>query len=238
MSGGSNRRFAVRGVIIDLDGTLLDTAPDLVEAANRMRVELGMPPLPFATVVSFVGKGAERLVHRVLTGSLDGHAPRAEFEPAYARFLRLYREENGRQTREFPGVRPGLDAMRAMGLRLACVTNKPREFTEPLLECCDLARYFALVVSGDTLPQKKPDPAPLLHVSRAFGFPPAQMLAIGDSLNDALAARAAGMSVLSVPYGYNEGADVHGLDVDGIVPTLLAASLLIDATWPQNLQFR
>jgi phosphoglycolate phosphatase len=224
-----DRRFAVRGVIIDLDGTLLDTAPDLVAAANAMRVDQGLDPLPFATIARFVGKGAEMLVHRALTGRPDGRAPPDRFAAGYSQFLTHYRVENGARTREYPDARAGLQAMRSLGLRLACVTNKPRAFTEPLLERFELGHFFEAIVSGDTLPQKKPDPAPLLHASHRFGIEPARMLAIGDSLNDAQAARAAGMPVLLVGYGYNEGRDVHGLDVDGIVATLLAASQLMVA---------
>jgi phosphoglycolate phosphatase len=221
-------RVRVSAVAIDLDGTLLDTAPDLVAAANAMRADLGLAPLPFETVVSYVGKGAERLVHRMLTVDADGVAAPGPFAQAMAAFLRRYADENGRQAREYPDVRRGLQAMRDAGLRLACVTNKPGAFTRPLLVATGLAPFFELVVSGDSLPVRKPDPGPMLHVCARFGLAPARVLAIGDSVNDALAARAAGMPVLAVPYGYNEGRDVRELDVDGIVPSLWAAAGLID----------
>ena len=221
------RTFRVDAVALDLDGTLLDTAPDLVAAANAMRGELGMPPLPFDRVVSYVGKGAEVLVHRALTERLDGRADDAAFARGREAFMRLYAMFNGRQTRDYPGMREGLAAMRAAGLRLAVVTNKPMTFTVPLLERTGLASFFEFAIGGDTLPQKKPDPAPMLHACERLGLSPSRVIAIGDSVNDALAARAAGMPVLAVPYGYNEGRDVRELDVDGIVPSLLdAASLL------------
>lgn len=221
---GFTRPFRVAAAAIDLDGTLLDTAPDLVAAANAMRAELGLAPLSFDTVVTYVGKGADNLVHRTLTGRLDGRAEPAAFAAGREAFHRLYAQLNGRDTRDYPGMREGLAAMRALGLRLAVVTNKPMAFTVPLLERTGLAPHFELVIGGDTLPQKKPDPAPMLHACARLGLPPKRVVAIGDSLNDAQAARAAGMPVLAVPYGYNEGRDVRELDVDGIVQTLLEAA--------------
>lgn len=204
-----SRRLRVGAAVINLDGTLLDTAPDLVAAANAMREALGMAPLPFDTVVSYVGKGAERLVHRALTTDPDGQADGALFQVGHQLFFEFYQRENGRHAALFPLVREGLEQMRGMGLRLACVTNKPMRFTGPLLERHDLARYFELVLGGDSLPRRKPDPLPLLHAARTMGIAPAQVVMIGDSVNDARAARAAGMPVLVVPYGYNEGCDVQ-----------------------------
>lgn len=223
-TGHPGRGPAVQAVVIDLDGTLLDTAADLAAAVNAMLVQLGRAPLSLAKVAEYVGKGAEILVHRALTDSPEGRAPQPQFESAYRAFLERYRRENGRQARPYPGVLEGLRAMRAQGLRLAVVTNKPSAFTGPLLQQCGLAGFFELVVSGDTLARKKPDPLPMLHACEHFGLPPAQVLAIGDSLNDAIAARAAGMPVFAVPYGYNEGLDVQSLDVDAIVCTLLEAA--------------
>lgn len=219
-----SRAFRVDAVLLDLDGTLLDTAPDLVTAANAMLADLSRPPLPAEHVISFVGKGAERLVHRVLTGDLDGQADPAMMSRAMPRFLAHYERENGRQTRPYPGVHEGLATMRARGLRLACVTNKPQRFTDSLLAHTGLARFFELVLGGDALPRRKPDPLPMLHACERLGVPPERAIVIGDSLNDAQAARAAGIPVLLVPYGYNEGCEVRELDADGIVPTLLSAA--------------
>jgi phosphoglycolate phosphatase len=219
-------------VAIDLDGTLLDTVADLAAAANLMRAEFGLPPLPLQQVATYVGKGAEVLVHRVLSGSMDGTIDAGSHARAHAAFLRHYAVENGRNAKPYPGVVEGLEAMRGKGLRLACVTNKPAAFTRPLLARSGLSRYFELIVSGDTVARKKPDPMPMLHVAQSFGVPASQVVAIGDSVNDALAARAAGMAVLAVPYGYNEGRDVRSLDTDGIVATLLEAALRIEAFPP------
>jgi phosphoglycolate phosphatase len=127
----------------------------------------------------------------------------------------------------YPGVNEGLRALRAMQMPLACVTNKAERFTLALLEQLQLARYFESIIAGDTLPQKKPDPEPLLHACRGFGIAPRDMLMIGDSVNDAQAARAAGCPVFCVTYGYNEGRDVRELDVDAIVASLIDATRLI-----------
>ena len=189
--------------------------------------ELGRPELSPSLIRTFVGKGIPRLVERALAGGLDGGVDTAALNAALPLFERCYAEVNGRHTTIFAGVTEGLEAFRAAGLPLACVTNKAARFTNPLLERLGIARYFAHVISGDTLPQKKPDPAPLLYACRQFGVAPADMLMIGDSMNDAEAARAAGCPVFCVPYGYNEGRDVRALDVDAIVPTLLEATRLI-----------
>ena len=222
------RRFAARAAIIDLDGTLLDTAADLAAAVNAMLLAMGRAALPVEQVAGYVGRGVEVLVHRALTLSLDGRVPADSFTPAMQSFDAHYRRENGRHASVYPGVLEGLQAMRDAGLKLAVVTNKPIGFAVPLLADTGLAQYFDLVVGGDTVARKKPDPMPMLHVCAQLGIAPEQVVAIGDSLNDALAARAAGMAVLAVPYGYNEGGDARSLDVDAIVDTLFEASHLID----------
>lgn len=221
-------RFHVDAVAIDLDGTLLDTAADLAAAANAMLADLGRPALPVSKIAEYVGKGMAVLVHRVLSQDPEGRVDDALHGEASAFFLQHYTRENGRSARIYPGVEAGLDAMRDAGLRLAVVTNKPQSFSDTLLDLTGLAGYFDLVIGGDALPRRKPDPMPMLHTCERFGLAPARMLAIGDSLNDALAARAAGMPVLAVPYGYNEGRDVRELDVDAIVPDLYVASQLIE----------
>ncbi len=223
-------RFPLRisAVTIDLDGTLADTIPDLAIAANSMLRELGRAPLEPERIRTFVGNGIPKLVERTLADSC-GHAPASDLlSRALSAFERCYAEVNGRHSEIYPGVSDGLRALRDKGLPLACVTNKSGRFTAPLLEHLQLSHYFEQVIAGDTLPQKKPDPAQLLHACRGFGVEPSHMLVIGDSGNDAQAARAAGCPVFCVPYGYNEGHDVRSLDVDAIVASLFEASRLIE----------
>jgi phosphoglycolate phosphatase len=198
-------------VLIDLDGTLMDTAPDLAAAANRMRADFGLHELPVARIAAFVGKGADMLVHRALTDDLEGRASDADFMRGRAAFFRHYRAVNGEATVVFDRVPQALALLRAAGLRLACVTNKPREFTVPLLARLQLDMAFEAVVAGDDVQEKKPHPALLLEACRRLGVASVQALMIGDSVNDALAAQAAGMAVVVVRTGYNEGASVESL---------------------------
>jgi phosphoglycolate phosphatase len=210
---------SIRSVTIDLDGTLLDTIPDLAAAANAMLRELGKPEYPIETVASFVGRGIPKLVERCLpefSGDQLAHAQTL--------FKRHYALENGRRSRPYAGVQEGLTAFRAAGLPMAVITNKATAFTEPLLVATELADWFEFAISGDTLSEKKPHPLPLLHACERLGTTPAENLHIGDSKHDAAAARAAGCPVFLVPYGYNEGEDVQGLDCDAIVASLAEAA--------------
>lgn len=220
-------RFRARGVLIDLDGTLLDTVPDLASAVNAMRAELGRTALPLPQVAAYVGKGADRLVHRALTESLDGSATESEFERGKASFYAHYRRENGRQAVVYDGVREALALLQRNDLGIACVTNKPREFTHTLLQRVGLAGFNAIVTGDDTV-EKKPHPAPMLAACALLGVPPEDAVMIGDSENDVLSARAAGCRVVVVETGYNEGRPVAELDADAIVPALLDAARLIE----------
>lgn len=217
----------LRGVLIDLDGTLMDTAPDLAAAANRMRADFGLPPLPMERIATFVGKGAEVLVHRALTDDLEGRADPDAFARGRTAFYAHYHLENGAQAVVFAGVPQALQGLRERGLHLACVTNKPREFTVPLLDKVDLAPYFDAVVAGDDVREKKPHPALLLEACKRLALRPTEVVLIGDSVNDAQAARAAGCRCLLVETGYNEGEGVVQLagapGVDAIVSTLAEA---------------
>lgn len=237
----------IRAACIDLDGTLLDTAPDLAAAANAMLVEIGRPMLPEARVAAFVGKGADVLVRRCLVatgadggdrgavrgdGTDPGDVDPALFEDARTRWHAHYERINGRFSRLFPGVPEGVQALRDQGIALACITNKPGRFVPPLLERFGLDRAFAFWIAGDTLPVRKPDPGQLLEAARRFGFAPASVAMIGDSLNDAIAARAAAMPVYLVPYGYNEGRPVETVDCDGIVDSLAAFARALQSAAP------
>jgi len=213
-----------RAVLIDLDGTLVDSVPDLASAANAMRVGFGLAPLREDVIATFVGKGMENLVHRALSGSLEGQAGQERFAQALQTFRNAYHVVNGEKARIFGGVIEGLQAMKAQGLRIAVVTNKPAEFTGPLLERIGLRAYFDAVISGDSVARKKPDPMPMLHACGLLGVEPVEAVVVGDSMNDASAAKAAGCRVLLVPYGYNEGRDVQAIESDGIVSSLLDAA--------------
>ncbi|MEO6918690.1 MAG: phosphoglycolate phosphatase [Collimonas sp.] len=214
----------IKAVIIDLDGTMLDTAPDFHAAVNRMRGELDLAPLPQQTIVDFVGKGSENLIRKVLGVDYPSAQVEQHFEAALDSYQRHYAVVNGSFAAVYPGVLEGLQAMRKQGLRLACVTNKPLLFAEALLEKVGLLDYFEVVYGGDSFPKKKPDPMPLLAVCADFKLQPSQVLAIGDSSNDAQAARAAGCPVFNVPYGYNHGESIQDVDSDGIVTSLLVAA--------------
>ena len=216
----------LKAVLLDLDGTLLDTAGDIAEAANRMRAALGFQPLDPALIKTFVGKGIANLVSKTLKDAVGEVGPTA-LKVAVANFERQYEKCFGDTSIPYPGVIDGMNALKDKGLRLACVTNKAAKFTEPLLERTGLKDYFELVVSGDTLAAKKPDPLQLTHAVEFFGAQPAEVLLIGDSVNDAVAARAAGCPVFVVPYGYNEGQELRGLDCDAFIDDVPGALKLV-----------
>jgi phosphoglycolate phosphatase len=217
-------RFAPRAVLFDLDGTLLDTIADLADAANLMLAERGSAPRSQEEIHGFVGKGIAKLVYRSLS---EGRAPASEAETAAAleAFRRHYARVNGRRTRLYPGVPELLATLAARGLKMAVVTNKATAFTLPLLAQFGIAPYFGATVCGDTLPVRKPDPAMIEHACDQLGIKSEESLMIGDSANDALAARAAGAPVLLVTYGYSEGAPVDAIDCDGL---LSSASQILD----------
>lgn len=213
--------LAVRLVIIDLDGTLIDSAPDLTASANAMLEELGMPTCDRATAATYIGNGISRFVKRVLTGEMDGEPDAALYERAYPIMLGHYRQRLSRESRPYPGAREALGQLSLAGFDLACLTNKADAFTRPLLKDLGLADYFKLIVSGDTLPRRKPDPLPVRHACEFFGVTPEQGVLIGDSASDAEAARAAGMPVICVTYGYNRGIDVRQLGAVTVIDNLV-----------------
>ncbi|MBN8442334.1 MAG: phosphoglycolate phosphatase [Thauera sp.] len=221
----SAARYRPSAVLFDLDGTLLDTIGDLAEAANRMLVELGRPPRTQDEIHSFVGKGIPNLVRRCLTE--NAVATEDEIDAAVPVFRSHYQVVNGASTRIYPGVLETIAELRARRIKLAVVTNKAEAFTLPLLERMGMAAHFDTVVSGDTLPVKKPDPAVLHLACERLGVAARDALMIGDSANDALAAQGAGMPVLLVTYGYSEGRPVDTIECDGLLSNALQALDLI-----------
>ena len=213
--------------IIDLDGTMVDTLGDFAEALNRMLRDLELPPIAAQHIERMVGKGSEHLLRSVLNHVLTqaGKAPEAmEMEALYARawpsYQRHYLAINGQFASVYPGVVEGLQALRASGLRLACLTNKPTAFAVPLLRSKGLDSFFDCVFGGDAFERKKPDPLPLRKTCEALGTEAARTLMVGDSSKDAQAARAAGCPVVLVTYGYNHGQPVRDVDADGWVEAL------------------
>ncbi len=209
-------------VLIDLDGTLVDSVPDLAYCVDEMMQQVDMPVQGIDKVRTWVGNGVERLVKRALTGTLDGEPDDALFEKAYPVFLELYKENTSKRSQVYPGVTAGLEWLKQQDLALGCVTNKAEQFTLPLLENLGLLSYFGLVVSGDTLAKKKPDPMPLLHAAEHFGVLPEKSLLLGDSISDVKAARAAGFSVICVSYGYNHGKDIREANPDVVIDSFEA----------------
>ncbi|MFA5520505.1 MAG: phosphoglycolate phosphatase [Castellaniella sp.] len=220
----------IRAALFDLDGTLLDTLADIAASANAMLAELGLASLPAAHIRDIIGKGSAHMVGRLLEHQRPGDpANAAQADAALAHYLAHYRRINGRHASPYPGVHEGLKAFADQGMRLGVVTNKLTEFTRPLLEKTGLAHHFQVIVCGDTCARRKPDPMPVLHACNSLDMAPAQTVLIGDSVNDTTAGRAAGTHVLAVPYGYNEGKQVHALDVDAIVSSIDAAAQWVDA---------
>jgi len=221
-----NFPLPVSAIVIDLDGTLLHTAPELAESANRMLRDMGRPAVSQDLLMSYIGNGIHWLVKRALTGDMHAEPDAALFDRALPIFEKHYTELL-LESKPFDGVVPGLETLKAAGYRLGCITNKVARYTEPLLKGLGLAHYFEIVLAGDTLPEKKPHPLPLLHSAKFFGAPIEQLLLVGDSLSDAQAARAAGCPIICVPYGYNHGEPVETLNVDAVIPDLTAVLPLI-----------
>lgn len=217
-----------RMVLLDLDGTLVDSAPDLAVGVDVMMVHLGLPEQGESRVREWIGNGVERLVKRALTGELWTEPDEGLFKRALPVFMKAYAEHNGTLSRLFPGVREGLDYLRASGFALGCVTNKAEAFTLPLLAKLGIADYFQVVVSGDTLEKKKPEPEPLLHAAAKLGVAPADSLMVGDSEHDVKAARAAGFQAVCVTYGYNHGNDIRAVHPDAVVDSLVQLEGLLE----------
>jgi phosphoglycolate phosphatase len=217
-------RAPLHAAIVDLDGTLVDTLGDFTAALNAMLQVLDLPSVEARTVEGFIGKGSEHLIQATLAHL---GAPESLYPKAWDAYQSAYRGLNGRWARVYPGVEEGLRVLQAAGLRLACLTNKPGEFARALLREKGLDHAFVFVFGGDAFERKKPDPLPLLKTCEALATRPASTLVVGDSRNDAAAARAAHCPVVLVTYGYNHGEPVRAVDADAFVDSLAELAALL-----------
>ena len=206
-------------ILFDLDGTLIDSAPDLADAVNATMERLGRKTYDESTVRGWVGNGATVLVKRALSGSreIDEELLDDVVQETLAIFMEAYRERLCERTVLYPGVSGTLEALRDLGCRMAVVTNKPSPFVEPILEKLGISSLFDLILGGEDLPRKKPDPLPLLTACGRMGTSVESAVMVGDSSNDILAAKRAGMQSIGVTYGYNYGEEITVCEPDAVV---------------------
>lgn len=212
--------FSPQMVLIDVDGTLVDSVPDLAFCVDEMMRQLGLPERGEAEVRNWVGNGVERLVRRALIGQLNGEPDDASFDKAYPIFLDLYTENTSKRSILYPGVKQGIAYIKSLGISMGCVTNKAQQFTLPLLKELGVHDDFEIIICGDTLAKKKPDPLPLLHAAEFFNVAPENALMLGDSMSDVKAARAAGFQIICMSYGYNHGEDIRDYKPDAVIDSM------------------
>jgi len=212
--------FQPKLVMIDVDGTLVDSVPDLAYCVDQMMISLGRPARGEERVRHWVGNGVPRLVERALTGELDGFPSQQAFDKAYPIFLDLYAQNSSVRSTLYEGVIEGLDYLKSNGYLLGCVTNKAEQFTLPLLKSLGIIDYFGIVISGDTLEKKKPDPLPLIHGANFFNINPNECLMLGDSVSDVKAARAASFQIICMSYGYNHGNNIAVENPDLVIDSM------------------
>jgi phosphoglycolate phosphatase len=200
-------RRPISAIALDLDGTMLDTAGDIAGGVDATLLALGLKPLGEPVIRQFIGQGVVHLLKSAWIGSAGREPDEAELVEGQSVFTREYQKCLTRTTTFYPGALEGMKALRAEGFPLACVTNKPARFTDPLLAAVGISDWFALIISGDTLPVKKPDPGQLLHAARQLNVPADRLLVVGDSMHDLRAARAAGCPIFCVRYGYTDDPD-------------------------------
>ena len=215
-------------VLIDVDGTLVDSVPDLAYCVDEMLKALEMPVRGEARVRHWVGNGVERLVRRGLINALDGEPDQALFEKAMPIFTGLYAENTSVRSCLYPGVKEALEFLKTTDVKIGCVTNKAAQFTLPILKDLGIADYFEIVICGDTLAKKKPDPLPLLHAAEKLGVKPQASLMLGDSMSDVKAARAAEFNIICMSYGYNHGEDIRDYNPDAVIDSMDEIKNLID----------
>ncbi len=211
---------APKGILFDLDGTLVDSAPDLTNALNKTLISLNFEPVDLAEVKIWIGNGVDKLLHRAITKSNNKLANDSDFWRARNIFYVEYEKQSGRQSTLYSGVIELFEALNNRKIEIACVTNKSRCFTLPLLRQLEIEKYFSLVVCGDDLTNKKPHPEPLLYAVTKMALVVEQCLMVGDSSSDISAANAANMEVICVDYGYSQGVDLSVLNISGMISKL------------------
>jgi phosphoglycolate phosphatase len=194
--------------------------PDLTYCVDEMMKQLGKESCGEAKVRQWVGNGVPKLVERALTGELEATPNSEDYEKAYPVFLELYAENTAKRSCLYDGVREGLDYMKSQGYLLGCVTNKAEQFTLPLLKALGIFDDFSIIISGDTLAKKKPNPLPLLHSAEYFGIEPKDCMMLGDSVSDVKASRAAGFAIICMSYGYNHGNDIANENPDLVLDSM------------------
>ena len=216
-------------VLFDLDGTLVDSVPDMAWSVDTMLDLIGLPRCGEQKIRQWIGDGLENLIKSALTGDMHTEPDSSLFDEAFRLFLDIYADNTCRATCVYDGVETALDYLRTNKYKLGCVTNKREQFTCRILEALDIKNHFGIVISGDTLPRKKPDPLPLFHAAEFFNAKPANSLMVGDSVNDITAARAAGLHVICVSYGYNHGRDIREAAPDAVIDSLAQLPILLTA---------
>lgn len=206
--------------LIDVDGTLVDSVPDLAFCVDEMQKQLGLPQRGEQAVRQWVGNGVERLVQRALINALDGMPEASLYQKALPIFRELYAENTSVRSQIYKGIAEGIDCLKQSGIRLGCVTNKASQFTLPLLQDLGLAAHFEVIICGDQVERKKPDPQALLLAAEKMQVEAQQCIMIGDSKSDVAAARAAGFGIICMSYGYNHGEDIRDYQPDAVLDSL------------------
>jgi len=215
-------------VLIDVDGTLVDSVPDLAYCVDEMMKQLDMPVHGEDKVRNWVGNGVERLTRRALIGQLEGEPDDELFAKAYPIFLDLYDKNVCERSCLYDGVREAIDFLKTKDVKIGCVTNKNAQFTLPILEKLGVKDDFEIIICGDTLDKKKPDPLPLLYAAEKLGVTPEHSLMLGDSMSDVKAARAAGFNIICMSYGYNHGEDIRDYNPDAVVDSMAEIKNIIN----------
>lgn len=215
-------------VLIDVDGTLVDSVPDLAWCIDAMMSQLGLPQRGQERVRHWVGNGVERLVQRALMNQLDGDYDAVLYGKALPVFRQLYAENTSKRSVLYDGVNEALAFLKTTGVKIGCVTNKASEFTLPILKDLGIADYFETVLCGDMVERKKPDPMPLLQSAATLGIEPEASMMLGDSMSDVKAARAAGFSIICMSYGYNHGEDIRDYHPDAVVDSMAEIKNIVD----------